>query len=476
MSLFSEKLSYYIKKSRLTLLHLSAVSGLDVSYISKIKKGERLPRKKDLLVPVVNGLRLSPSEKKDLWDAYKISFIGEKQFTQYQAVKKFFSSISGTDGESVVCHFQHKILSSSAHYGKTNVNHIVKTVLESECSHRNGHIQIVAQPDYQFLMEVLCSVSFCFPQLEITQIICLQSGAETDKLAYNVESFQSMYPLLSCSDSYHVKYYYDDIPSHINQMNVMPFFILTTDYIVSLSADYTLADVSSNSERQKLYTSIFEQMFSCTDDLIFHEYNSNLTACSLEPAKDTVSKKPFFAELSTAPFLLPYYSDRALKEMVRTDIPNSTFIMDYILSYAKKMRDTIQNSSNYLSLFTERGTSDFLQTGYLSGFSEKFFYPLKKEDTISALKKFCSKQVLIQHTPLLLKPDCLTLSNSFRIFSDSRSSTLLFHTEKPFTLTEQSLIISIKDFFKYIIDSDEVYSPSDTFKFMHRQILALEKQ
>lgn len=38
MSLFSEKLSYYIKKTRLTLLFLSSVSDLDVSYISKIKR------------------------------------------------------------------------------------------------------------------------------------------------------------------------------------------------------------------------------------------------------------------------------------------------------------------------------------------------------------------------------------------------------------------------------------------------------
>ena len=74
MSLFSEKLSYYIKKTRLTLLFLSSVSDLDVSYISKIKKGERLPRNKDLLVPLINALRLSPSEKEDLWNAYKISF------------------------------------------------------------------------------------------------------------------------------------------------------------------------------------------------------------------------------------------------------------------------------------------------------------------------------------------------------------------------------------------------------------------
>ena len=80
MSLFSEKLSYYIKKTRLTLLFLSSVSDLDVSYISKIKKGERLPRNKDLLVPLINALRLSPSEKEDLWNAYKISFIGEERF------------------------------------------------------------------------------------------------------------------------------------------------------------------------------------------------------------------------------------------------------------------------------------------------------------------------------------------------------------------------------------------------------------
>ncbi|MBS7009178.1 helix-turn-helix domain-containing protein [Anaerostipes sp.] len=472
MSLFSEKLSYYIKKTRVTLLYLSSVSDLDVSYISKIKKGERLPRKKDLLIPLINALRLSPSEKEDLWNAYKVSFIGEDRFLQYQAVKKFFSSISGTAGEPAVCRFQHKIPGSSVHYGKTDVDHIVKAVIESECSKENGCIQIVAQPDYQFLMEVLSSISLGCPQTEITQLICLQTGSEADKLAYNVESLRSMYPLLSCSDSYRVKYYYDDIPAHINRMNVMPFFILTTDCTVSLSADYTLADVSSNPKRHKLYTSIFEQMFSCTDDLIFHEYKVNM----IPGSKKSVSNKASFAELSASPFLLPYYSEEALTEMVRKDIPDFSSVVDSILSYAEKMRYIMQNSSNFLSFFTEKGLTNFLDNGYLFGFCEELFYPMKKEDTISALKKFSSKQELNHHTPLLLKPGCMTLSSSFRIFSDSGSNTVFFLTEKPFSLAEQSLAVSIKDFLKYIVHSDEVYSAADTVKFIHKQILSLERQ
>lgn len=77
---------------------------------------------------------------------------------------------------------------------------------------------------------------------------------------------------------------------------------------------------------------------------------------------------------------------------------------------------------------------------------------------------------------MLLKPDCLTLSSSFRIFSDSRTNKVLFHTEKPFFLTEQSLAVSIKDYLKYIADSDEVYSAADTAKFIQKHILLLEKQ
>lgn len=474
MSLFSEKLTHYIQKSRLTLLYLSSVSDLDVSYISKIKKGERLPRNKELLVPLVNALRLSPSEKEDLWNAYKVSFIGEDRFMQYQAVKNFLSSISKADGKSVICSFAHKIPSSSVYYGKTEVDHIVKAVIESECSKENGCVRIVAQPDYQFLMEVLSSVSLCYPQMKMSQIICLQTGSEAGKLAYNVKSLQSMYSLLSCSDSYCVKYYYDDIPAHINRMNVMPFFILTTDCTVSLSADYTLADVSSNPKRHKLYNSIFEQMFSCTEDLILHEYKVNLAPDS--PKEIPASKKSSFAELSASPFLLPYYSEKALKEMVRTDAPNFTYIVDSVLSYAKKMRYMIQNSSSYVSFFTEKGIADFLDEGYLFGFSKELFYPMKIEDTISALKILCSKQELIHHTPLLLRPGCLNLSSSFRIFSDSRSNTVLFHTEKSFSLAEQSLAVSIKDFLKYIVHSDEVYSAADTVKFIQKQILSLERQ
>lgn len=474
MSLFSEKLTHYIQKSRLTLLYLSSVSDLDVSYISKIKKGERLPRKKDLLVPLVNGLRLSPSEKEDLWNAYKISSIGEERFLQYQAVKKFLSSISSTDSHSVVCGFQHKLPANSVYYGRTDVNHLVKSIIEAECSKEDGCIQIVAQPDYHFLMEVLSSVSLCCPDAKITQIICLQTGSEADKLAYNVESLRSMYPMLSRSGSYCVKYYYDDIPAHINRMNVMPFFIVTTGCTVSLSADYTLADVSANKNRRKLYTSIFDQMFACTEDLITHEYK--VTAGKNSPKDSISSKKATLAELSASPFLLPYYSDQALKEMVREDAPDYEYIVDSVLSYAEKLRYMIQNSGGFLSFFTERGALDFFESGYLSGFSKKLFHPLKREDSISALKQFSSKQELLRHTPMLLKPGCLTLSSSFRIFSDSRTNKVLFHTEKPFFLTEQSLAVSIKDFLKYIADSDEVYSAADTAKFIQKHILLLEKQ
>ena len=442
MSLFSEKLSYYIKKTRLTLLFLSSVSDLDVSYISKIKKGERLPRNKDLLVPLINALRLSPSEKEDLWNAYKISFIGEERFLQHQAVKKFLSSISNAEGESVICSFAHQIPSSSVYYGKTEVDHIVKAAIESECSKENGCIQIVAQPDYQFLMELLSSVSLCFPKMKMTQIVCLQTGSEAGKLAYNVESLGAMYPLLSCTDSYRVKYYYDDIPAHINHMNVMPFFILTTDCTISLSADYTL-------------------------------YKVNIVSDS--PKEIAASKKSSFAELSASPFLLPYYSDRALKEMVRKDTSDFTSIVDSILSYAEKMRYMIQNSTSFLSFFTEKGTIDFFENGYLFGFSEELFYPMKRDNTISALKKLCSKQELTHHTPLLLKPGCMALSSNFRIFSDSRSNTVLFQTEKPFSLAEQSLAVSIKDFLKYIVHSDEIYSVDDTVKFIQKQILFLER-
>lgn len=465
MSLFSDKLSNYIKKSRLTLLYLSSVSNLDVSYISKIKKGERLPRKKELLVPLVNGLRLSPSEKEDLWDAYKISLIGEEQFLQYKAVKKFLSSISGVHKDSVICRYQHKIPSNSVYYGKTDIHRIIQAVLESESSKEDGYIRIVAQPDDPFLMDVLASVSLNRPQMEITQIFCLQIGSEAEKLIYNVESFRLLYPLLAYSDSYCAKYYYDDVPSHINQMNVMPFFILTSSCTVSLSADYTLADVSSDAGRQTLYDSIFRQMLSFTEDLVCHDKNFLLIP----------GESPGFTILSAAPFLLPYYSEKALTEMVRKDIPNFEFIAETVLSYKDRIQQMIRNSCQCITFFTEKGFKDFLQSGFLPGFSEELFYPFKTQDTISALRQFCSKQELRRQTPVLLKPDCLTLNNSFRLFTDSSSNILLFQTEKPFFLAEQSLASSVKDFLKYVIDSGDSYSATDTVKYLQKQILSLEK-
>lgn len=286
MSLFSEKLSCYIRESGMTLQCLSSFCGLDITYISKIKKGERLPRKKAQVTSLIESLRLSPSEKQDLWDAYAISLIGDDQFRINEAVRDLLSTIYSPEP---VCS-SHSTLSqmteTSVAYGQTSVNIMVKSVLELESAKEDGFVQMVLQPDYHFAIDLLCSLALKRTGPVVKHIFCLDPSPNADAVIQNIDDFRMILPLLSADLPYQANYYYDQHPSSRFQMDAMPFFIVTSEYTITLSSDYCLAELSSNKERLRLYRHIFQDLLTRTSDLISPLSGSQLKS-SLE---DTNSK------------------------------------------------------------------------------------------------------------------------------------------------------------------------------------------
>lgn len=478
MSLFSERLTYYIKKSRLTLLYLASISGIDVSYISKIKKGERLPKNKEQLVPIINGLRLSPSEKQELWDAYKISSVGEKKFQQYVSVKHLLTSINSTDTTSITSSYQHEIQSISVRYGTSDINNATKVILELEAAKKDGYIKIVAQPDYGFLIDLLGSLIAGNPSLDISHIICLQSGSDLEKIVYNIESFQNIFSLLSLSDSYRLKFYYDEISSHFNQMSVMPFFILTSTYTILLTPNYDLADISDNPERHKLYSSIYRKMYSLAEDLVYPI--TETTTIDEMFQVDNLTESMDIIEFSAVPSLLSYYSEQAIRDMIKAGVTDQESKIQNLLNYSLAFKNFPIKHTRHFSLFTEDGFLQFLQTGFFPGLSQTYCNPIDPAETIVALKKLCTESDNFSQIPLMLKPSQISFDSSTRILGTSRNNMVLFISHYPgfgdqnFRLMEQSLVSSIKDFLEYLLSSDEVYSIEETKTFIQKQISHLE--
>lgn len=478
MSLFSETLSYYIKKSRLTLLYLSSISGIDVSYISKIKKGERLPKNKEQLVPLVNGLRLSPSEKQALWDTYKISAIGEKKFRQYNSVKRLLSSISSTDTTSIVSSYHHDIQNVSALFNAQDINNTIKAILELEAEKKDGYIKIVAQTDYRFLMDLLGSIITSNPLLHISHLLCLQSGSDLDKTVYNIETFQKLFSLLPLSKNYHVKYYYDEIASHLNQMSVMPFFILTSTYTILLTPCYEQADISDSPEKHKLYMHIFQKMYSLAENLVFPISGTTIAHDILkkESSRDSLD----IIEFSSVPSILSYYSESSIRDIVKKDAENQINKIQNLLEYPYTFNNLPVKSMRYFDLFTEEGFLQFLETGCYPSLPRTCCNPLNPSDTITALKKMCNEQNNTSHIPLMLKSSQISFNSSTRIIATSKSTLLYFIFHYPgfgdqnFQLVEQSLVSSIKDYFEYLLTSDDIYSIEETRRFIQKQITRLE--
>lgn len=88
MSLYSDKLQSFISAARISVAQLSRTSGVERSYIQKMLSSERIPGDVTVLDRLSDALMLTPTEKKQLREAYYISKMGEEVYYRRIQVKR----------------------------------------------------------------------------------------------------------------------------------------------------------------------------------------------------------------------------------------------------------------------------------------------------------------------------------------------------------------------------------------------------
>lgn len=274
MSEFSALLDCYIERSKLTENQLAQISGFSRSYIALIKNGRRLPSDINKLKLLMDALLLSPGCQEKLWRAYYIERYGLELYKTRMEIKDFIrdqrsSRLSKHVAMEKEVELPGKVQSITGHL---DLELAVQTILNREAKRAQGYIKLVLQGDFDFVYRHL-AVMLTRP-IRVDHIVCLHNS-HTDHVHGQHEGLKFLSDVMPAvladsNDQYEIFYYHGDPDCQFGAFSLMPYMIMTSEYVISISGDRMHALAIRDSEIHKIYGELFEKSKSISQALFCH--------------------------------------------------------------------------------------------------------------------------------------------------------------------------------------------------------------
>ena len=471
MTSFSKNLEKYIYQSKLTENQLAKISGFNRSYIALMKNGQRISADKVRMGKLIDALNLSPYEQDCLWEDYLKARYGEKNFEMRQQMIAFIESFGHTSGIHIKSTFRHDIPDVQCVNNRQDLEYLIKAVTENESLKEKGKLKMIMQPDFDFIFRLLPHIYRNTGYLETEHIICFEGSSHADegKLLYNLTFFKQIIPMIlgERSGQYNAYYYYDNVDSHFATSVLMPYVIITSEYIINISVDLEHALVSKEPEVIGLYERLFDrrkrdcrlmiQRISADFDVV--DYWNDFEQEGEPAAYLTVGGQPCFGAFDVESMLCKYIKIEHMKDA------------EVLLRLVKANKDSVSKSKTPLvSYFTKSGVELLMKEGLVEELPREIYEPVGETDRKSLIKMLIFAIRSGWYEGYLICEDKIRYPQELIItamdMNDVNICYLTDEVECRFALREQSLSKIIFDFLRDLKESSCVYSKEETVAYL----------
>ena len=485
MSKFSEQLDSLIQarvdKGRATIYSLSRNSGIDRSTLYKFRSGERLPPNEATLQRLLEALRLSPIQMEELRSAYAIARMGENRYLCRRNIVEFLNFF----GQRETAHAVEEppapdgavpwVLPAGArvYTGHMAVDSLVQKVIGAEVVRTHGELRLIAQPEYEFLVHTLSSLTLRRP-CEVYHLLCLESEAPEEDNRYNLGCLRTAVELILSQCTYHPYFYYDSVTSHFQNSALLPYLVLTSTCAVQISYDRQYAVCLGGAE----YVAFFRKVFD--------------SACK--------RARPMMSNLKSAPESVDFYSriqenhgvlrnccgfepclsilmDRGMMKQYVLDFPNREALIDAFNGYVERQCNCLSKKP-VVNYFTPEGLDAFCKTGHIWSVPHNACAPLAPADRCKILQRCCEGEKPVLHIRLL-RPARFSVPHGLEIIDFGDNHIAFIYARNPddyavIFLHEQSLSACFADFFTYIEEGGLAYSEEESLEIVRQKLEELQ--
>lgn len=158
MSIFSNKLKKYVEQKNMPVYALAKGCDIDRSVMYKIVHGTRGTSSKQVVERIARVLELTPHEKNQLLEAWRITAVGEHIYFERKIITEFIENLRPE--KKIFCENYREVQGENflleqeiVLFGKNNLNICLKMLIEEEMRQPLPIFRVACQPEMSFLLK-----------------------------------------------------------------------------------------------------------------------------------------------------------------------------------------------------------------------------------------------------------------------------------------------------------------------------------
>lgn len=382
MSKFSIYLEEIIRKSGEPIARIAKNAELERTSIHKALKDERiLPY--SALKKLIKYFQLTLTEAKELNLYYDMLLLGDEVYDTYTEISHLISDLNRLHFSA----FSYKPnftedndFCSKLIQGKAEVEYSIQTLLNKETEYENLSINLYLGEDNP-LSDTFIKLWKSGKHFNVHQIVSFHSNnPRTNNDQQNIRLIRKLLPASLLSNSQYFAFYCfvnDEVQASLNPF---PHFIITPHFLISMNSDYSIAYINTDSSIIRFYQKQFEQTKSECQPLI--SYSDNPLDI-LSTYMDNTDKTGYFTMMSQ-PCMGRYYTRSMIEKYIRQDLPYRSSLIEMGV---QRFSVLAEQNTNYYTIFTEDGISQFVKDGIIADLPSAQVLPLEPADRLLMLKQ-----------------------------------------------------------------------------------------
>ncbi|MBI4856631.1 MAG: helix-turn-helix transcriptional regulator [Acetobacterium woodii] len=474
MSLLSKKIEEYILESGETVQSLAEMGNFNRTTLQRVKSGERLPTRA-FFKKMTKVLRLSATEEAELETLLEIAQVGEGTYANRQKIIELIETISELTEYKIPFSKelrQKEVIENDGDFskqiqivsGKKQVLGMIENCIDRELFQEADPTVKLAIPYsfhsvYDYLFQQMMGNK---KQLNLQDVLNLRRSFDdtvADPMLGALKHLIALTLLDNVNYQSHCYVYHSETKMTGPEISALfPYFILTTNAVITISRDLNQAVLYQDPGFRELYANCFQEMIASTRPFIL-ESNDLFKVFDLD--------RKFKVEVIVEPLpCFAYYADRELLEItLNKDFPYYEPLLEAVDQYFTYFR---QVSRGMLNIFSLKNLRQFMNDGSLV-FPEEIYHPLTPVERLTTLKQvrddlFHNRRILVA-----LDDDKLFLNSAVEFIYESIDCLrLVLHYKingrvvyKTIELREPGIIAAFADFFTSLPNSDYVL-PTET--------------
>lgn len=364
-------LKKYIESRGFTIYSIAYRSGINRTTLQKILSGQRKMTKDiyDMLLPF---LSLSPIEEEELNQAFLINQIGHDRYMSHMIIKDILEGDydNRTLSTPPDAFFSYLSLNTNdlPDYMLINdsfqLSNMFYALIQNSMQHDEPYMYLFTGCSNLYISTLL--KQFFYMDYERLKLVQLAEFAITSDFTnkynniYNLETIKALIPFLTSFNGHFsmYSYYTTDTKCQMNA-TVFPYYIITNDYIMLLSSDYSSGLLLSDKNIHDYYLNMYMKYLSKSSLIV--NGKSSVSDLLESLIQDDNVRSLYNKCLNVQPIFYIYVTE-AIFDKYMSSNPNYEHIKNLFYSRIGQLKEL--NSSHQI-YFTKNGLDLFAETGLL---------------------------------------------------------------------------------------------------------------